>query len=214
MTSLLFLLISLAQAATEEAPAPVEETPQTVAPDRKSVLQAAVQLELAGFQKMLDLTAELSKGKGRSLPAEAKTAHKEASELAKAASASAKAGEHVAAWRQLREAWAKNAPAIKYVMQAAPAEELAPLLGAYLDHLGDRIDALAPLIGGDAPADATSHFTTAKALFGEAKEIQATGEARQAFAKAREAITELDLAFRAIFKAGREGRGRDQSGED
>ncbi len=214
MTSLLLLCFSLAQATTEIGPEPTTDATETAAPDRKAVLQAAVQLELAGFQKMLDLTSELAKGKGRSLPAEAKTAHKEASELAKAASASAKAGEHVAAWRQLREAWGKNAPAIKYVMQAAPAEELAPLLGAYLDHLGARIDALAPLIGGDAPADATSHFTTAKSLFAEAKDIHATGDARQAFAKAREAITELDLAFRAVFKAGREGRGRDQSGED
>lgn len=206
-------------AHAQEVPVQEGNTPEVAAPAddagkggaqrdaRVAALKASVKLELAAFQKMLGQTASLLDTQGADFPAEVKSAHDTASAQAKEAQQMADDGAWANAWRKLHEAWATNAPALRYTFSKLEMTAIEPLLASYLDALSSRIADLSELIG-QGPAEARTHYDAGKALFDQAKASQAAGDPRGGYAKAREAMGEFDQAVRALFKAAKEDRGR------
>jgi hypothetical protein len=214
-----FLVTRVASAA--EVPVQEGDTPTVAAPAddgtaqggegqreaRMDALKASVKLELGAFQKMLGLGSALIEAEGAAYPAEAKAAHDAASAMAKEAQQMIDQGAWANAWRKLHEAWAANAPSLRYVFGKTDMASLEPMLATYLDALSSRVADLGDLVGS-GPAEARTHYDAGKALFDQAKSSNAAGDPKGGFVKAREAMGEFDQAVRALFKAAKEDQRR------
>ncbi len=206
-------------ARAEDVPVQPVEGPVVAAPEegggltadqraeRQQALKASVKLELAAFQQMLQQTSALVASEGASMPPEVKSAHDAGSAKAKEAQEQVAAGQYAGAWRSLHEAWAANAPALRFVFSKVDMKQLEPLVTTFIDALSARNTDLATLVG-TGPAEAKTHYDAGAALLDQAKASQAAGDSKGAFAKAREAMTEFDLSVRALFKGAREDQKR------